>query len=216
MPLGLSPVTLLSRLIVLLVGFPVHEWAHAWSAYKMGDETAALEGRLSLNPLAHLDFLGSLMLLLTGFGWAKPVPVNPLRMRVPLRRGMALSALAGPAINLLMAMACAIPFRLGWVDLAGLFTGRGLLNPAWLLWEIAIINLDLALFNLLPFFPLDGEKVLMGVVPYPWAERLASFRPYSPYVLMGLLFILPRLGLDLIGWLIGMVRVPLEILLFWL
>jgi Zn-dependent protease len=212
--LGLSPVTLLARLIVLLVGMPLHEWAHAWSAHELGDDTPRWEGRLSLNPMAHLDILGTILILLTGFGWAKPVPVNPYRMRTSPRAGMALSAFAGPASNLVLAMLCALPFRLGLFSVADVASER--LNPATLLWLIADVSLNLAIFNLLPFFPLDGEKVLVGVLPPRWGDALLSFRPYSPYVLLGLLFLLPYLGLDLVGWLIGLVKIPLQMLLFWL
>lgn len=212
--LGLSPVTFLARLMVLLVGMPFHEWAHAWSAHELGDDTPLWEGRLSLNPLAHLDLLGAILILLTGFGWAKPVPVNPYRMRTSPRTGMALSAFAGPASNLVLAMLCALPFRLGWLSVGDVAFSR--LNPATLLFLIADVSLNLALFNLLPFFPLDGEKVLVGVLPPRWGDALLAFRPYSPYVLLGLLFLLPYLGLDLIGALIGLVKVPLQILLFWL
>lgn len=208
--LGISPLTFLARLIVLVIGFPLHEWAHAWSADRLGDDTPRWEGRLSLNPLAHLDILGTILLLLTGFGWAKPVPVNPYRMRTNPRTGMALSAFAGPASNLLVAMVCAIPFRLG------LFSGMdlGATNLATLLWLIADVSLNLAIFNLLPFYPLDGEKVLVGILPPRWGDYLLSFRPYSPYVLLGLLFLLPYLGLDLIGLLVGLVKIPLQMLLF--
>ena len=197
----------------MIFGLPVHEWAHAWSAYRMGDDTAALQGRLSLNPLAHLDLVGSIMLLLTGFGWARPVPVNPYRMQVPIRKGMALSAFAGPAANLVMAMLCAIPFRLGLLHLSDVYVG-GWHSLAFWLWGIANINLGLAIFNLLPFYPLDGEKVLAGLLPPQKSSQLIAFRPYSPYVLMGLLFILPYMGLDILGWLIGAVMHPLEVLLF--
>ncbi|HEY76082.1 MAG TPA: site-2 protease family protein [Thermoflexia bacterium] len=216
MPLGLSPAVLLARLIVLLIGMPIHEWAHAWSAYELGDDSPRLQGRLSLNPMAHLDFLGGLLLLLTGFGWAKPVYVNPYRMRTNPRTGMALSAFAGPAANLLVAALCAVPFRLGWMSLANIFTSQSLLNPALVLFYIADVSIGLALFNLLPFFPLDGEKVLIGVLPPRWGDYLLALRPYSPYILLGLLFVLPRLGLDLIGFLIGLIRYPLELLLFWM
>ncbi len=216
MPFGLSPATLLARLIVLLVGFPIHEWAHAWSADRLGDPTPRWEGRLSLNPMAHLDILGSIALLLTGFGWARPVPVSPFRMRVAPRTGMALSAFAGPASNLLVAMMCAIPFRLGLMRLSDLYTATSPLSPALLLWNIAQVSIGLALFNLLPFYPLDGEKVLAGVLPPLWGDRLLALRPYSPYILMGLLFVLPYLGLDVIGFLLGLVWRPLELLLFWL
>jgi len=201
-------------LIVLLIGMPIHEWAHAWSAHELGDDTPRLQGRLSLNPMAHLDFLGSLLLLLTGFGWAKPVPVNPYRMRTNPRSGMALTALAGPAANLLVAALCAIPFRLGWISMVSIFTTQSLLNPALILFYIADVSIGLALFNLLPFFPLDGEKVLIGILPPHWGDWLIELRPYSPYILLGVLFILPYLGLDVIGLLIGWVRQPLEILLF--
>ncbi|MGQ9466892.1 MAG: site-2 protease family protein [Anaerolineae bacterium] len=211
--LGLSPVTFLARLIVLLVGMPIHEWAHAWSAHELGDDTPRWEGRLSLNPLVHLDILGAILILLTGFGWAKPVPVNPYRMRGSPRAGMAVSAFAGPASNLVVAMLCALPFRLGWVSLTDIERTRLL---ATLLFLVADVSLNLALFNLLPFFPLDGEKVLVGILPRRWGDALLSFRPYSPYVLLGLLFLLPYLGLDLIGILIGLVKYPLEMLLFWL
>ncbi|HIE37856.1 MAG TPA: site-2 protease family protein [Anaerolineales bacterium] len=216
MPFGLSPATLLARLIVLVIGFPIHEWAHAWSADRLGDSTPRWEGRLSLNPMAHLDILGSISLLLTGFGWARPVPVNPYRMRVAPRAGMALSAFAGPASNLLVAMVCAIPFRLGWVSLSDLYTATNPLTLAVLLWSVSQVSIGLALFNLLPFFPLDGEKVLVGVLPPRWGDRLLALRPYSPYILMGLLFVLPYLGLDIIGFLIGLVWRPLQLLLFWL
>jgi Zn-dependent protease len=210
MPFGLSPATILARLVVLLFGFPVHEWAHAWSADQLGDDTPRWQGRLSLNPMAHLDILGSIMLLLTGFGWAKPVPVSPHRMRTSPRAGMALTALAGPASNLLVAMLCAVPFRLGWLNTADIFAGTGLLWPELLLWRIAEVSLGLALFNLLPLFPLDGEKVLAGIVPRDWGDRLLSFRPYSPYVLMGLI------ALGVAGRLIQIVWWPLLQLLFWL
>jgi Zn-dependent protease len=214
MTLGLTPATLLTRLIVLLIGMPIHEWAHAWSAYELGDDTASLQGRLSLNPIAHLDLFGSLMILLTGFGWAKPVPVNPFRMRTNPRTGMALSAFAGPASNLLVAMICAIPFRLGWVGLQDLLVNDTLLSPALLLLGIADISVNLAVFNLLPFFPLDGEKVMVGVLPVNIGNTLLQLRPYSPYLLMLAIFILPRLGLDIVGFLVTMVKDPLMLLLF--
>jgi Zn-dependent protease len=211
--LGISPAMLLARLIVLFVAMPIHEWAHAWSAHELGDDTPRWEGRLSLNPLAHLDFLGALLILLTGFGWAKPVPVNPYRMRTAPRTGMALSALAGPLSNLLVAMICAVPFRLGWLSLGDV--GRSLTLAA-IVFFIADISINLALFNLLPFYPLDGEKVLVGILPPRWGDYLLSFRPYSPYVLLGLLFLLPWIGLDIIGLLVRWVKIPLEVLLFWL
>ena len=214
MSLGWTPATLLTRLIVLLIGMPIHEWAHAWSAYELGDDTASLQGRLSLNPFVHLDLFGSLMILLTGFGWAKPVPVDPFRMRTNPRTGMALSAFAGPASNLLVAMLCAIPFRLGWIGLEDLYVGDTLLSPALLLLGIADISVSLAIFNLLPFFPLDGEKVLVGVLPLQMGNMLLQLRSFSPFLLMLAIFILPRMGLDIVGFLVTMVKGPLMLLLF--
>ncbi len=214
MPFGLSLTTLLARVVVLLVAMPIHEWAHAWSAYELGDDTARLRGRLSLNPFVHLDIFGSLLILLTGFGWAKPVPVNPYRMRVQARKGMALSASAGPLSNLLVAVLCAVPFRLGLLNLGDLYVHSGL-NLAQVLWLIAQISIGLALFNFLPFYPLDGEKVLAGVLPPHMGDQLLALRPYSPYVLVGLLFILPYLGFDVIGSLIWPVASVLERILFW-
>lgn len=211
--MSLSPATLLSRLIVLLIGFPIHEWAHAWSADQLGDTTARRQGRLSLNPMDHLDIFGSLLLLLTGFGWAQPVPTNPYMMRIAPRTGMAITAFAGPASNLIVAMLCAIPFRMGWFNLGSV--GTGLLHPANVLWGVAGVSLNLALFNLLPFYPLDGEKVLVGVLPRDLGDQVLSLRPYSPYILMGLLFVLPYVGLDVIGFLIGSIRFPLQLLLFY-
>ncbi|NLE77701.1 MAG: site-2 protease family protein, partial [Chloroflexi bacterium] len=111
-------LTLLVKAIVLLVAIPFHEFAHAWAADQMGDRTARRMGRLTLNPLAHLDPVGSLMILVSGFGWGKPVPVNPYEMRGRSLTSMAVTAVAGPASNLLLAALLAAPIRLGWVTLA--------------------------------------------------------------------------------------------------
>jgi Zn-dependent protease len=192
--------TYLVRLIILLLGIPIHEWAHAWSAYQLGDDTASLQGRLTLNPVAHLDPFGSLLLMFSGFGWGKPVPVNPYRMRTSPRTGMAISAAAGPFSNFVLAMLFAIPFRMEWTDLAvaymNLYAGK--LGIGVLLLIIIQINLGLMLFNLIPVYPLDGEKVLMGLLPPRWGDDLLRLRPFGMLILAGLIFFLPRIGLDLI------------------
>jgi len=191
---------ILIRLIVLLVGIPIHEWAHAWSASQLGDDTARLQGRLTINPLAHLDPIGSLVMLVSGFGWGKPVPVSSYRMRVNPRTGMAISSAAGPLSNFFMAMLFAIPFRLGWVDLGSALIGSSAFNVASLLWISIQINLGLMLFNLIPIYPLDGEKILVGLLPPQWGDSLLRLRPHGTLILTGLLFILPQvLGVDLIG-----------------
>jgi len=206
------------KLIVLFLGIPIHEWAHAWSAYKLGDNTAELQGRLTLNPAAHLDPIGSLLILVSGFGWGKPVPVNPYQIRrVSPKAGMAITAAAGPLSNFFLAMLCAIPFRLQWLDVYTAWSdwlyGRFTLGALLL---IAIqINLGLMVFNLLPFFPLDGEKVLAGVLPDRWAYQLGRFRPFSTLFLLLFLFILPRLGIDPIQALITPVMGLLTDLLLW-
>lgn len=195
---GLSVSTILVRLTILFLAIPIHEWAHAWSAYQLGDDTASMRGRMTLNPLAHLDPIGSLLLLFSGFGWGKPVPVNPYRMRTNPRAGMAISAAAGPFSNFVLAMLLAIPFRLGWV---GWYTGGFSIGSLLL---IAIqINLGLMLFNLIPIYPLDGEKILMGLLPPRWGDNLLRLRPFGTLILAVLLFILPRTGVDLIGMVIA-------------
>jgi Zn-dependent protease len=190
--------TILIRLIVLLVGIPIHEWAHAWSAFQLGDDTARLQGRLTLNPFAHLDPFGSILMLFSGFGWGKPVPISSYRMRVNPRTGMAISSAAGPFSNFVMAMLFAIPFRLGWLDLSATFLGGGF-NLASLLVIAIQINLGLMLFNLIPVYPLDGEKILVGILPAQWGDSLLRLRPHGTLILAGLLFVLPQLGLDLVG-----------------
>ncbi|MEE8390324.1 MAG: site-2 protease family protein, partial [Anaerolineae bacterium] len=181
---GLSMSRILIRLVVLLLAIPIHEWAHAWSAHQLGDDTASRQGRLTLNPLAHLDPVGSLLILLSGFGWGKPVPVNPYRMRTSPRVGMAITSAAGPFSNFILAMLLAIPLRMYWVD-------WGSTISEWL--YIAIqINLGLMLFNLIPVYPLDGEKVLMGLLPPRWGDQLLRLRPFGILILSVLLFILPR------------------------
>ena len=194
---GLSVSTILVRLIVLFLAIPIHEWAHAWSAYQLGDDSASMQGRMTLNPLAHLDPIGSLLLLFSGFGWGKPVPVNPYRMRTNPRAGMAISAAAGPFSNFVLAMLLAIPFRLGWV---GWYTEG--FSIGFLLLAAIQINLGLMLFNLIPIYPLDGEKILMGLLPPRWGDNLLRLRPFGTLILAVLIFILPRMGVDLIGILI--------------
>ena len=203
--LGLSVSTILVRLIVLFLAIPIHEWAHAWSAYQLGDDTASLQGRLTLNPIAHLDPVGSLMILVSGFGWGKPVPVNPYRLRTNPRIGQAITAFAGPLSNFVLAMLLAIPFRLGRVDYFNasmdLYSGR--LGIGALLLIAIEINLGLMLFNLIPAFPLDGEKVLVGLLPRRWGDRLLQLRPFGWVILTVLLFVLPRVGLDVMGMIVG-------------
>jgi Zn-dependent protease len=192
---------LITYAIILFTAFPVHEFAHAWTADQFGDDTPRLNGRLTLNPLAHLDPIGSLLMIIAGFGWAKPVPVNPYAL---LRRSPAapmLVSLAGPLSNLLMAILASAPFRLGLVSIKDInqTTGSLLPNLPLFLFLFIYVNLLLMLFNLIPLFPLDGEKVLDYFLPPSGARFLENIRPYGPMILMVLLFVLPFIGINVIG-----------------
>jgi Zn-dependent protease len=201
---NLGPATLIARLIVLVVSFTIHEFAHAWSATQLGDETPRQYGRLTLNPLAHLDPMGSLLLLLVGFGWAKPVPINPYALMRRTPAGVMWVSLAGPFSNLLMAILAAVPFRMGLVSVvAGMTNTRAILpNPSLILVQFITINLLLCLFNLIPLAPLDGEKILDYFLPPSMAKVFENIRPYGPVILIVLVLVGPMFGLDIIGMII--------------
>ena len=199
--LGLDAPTLIANIVTLIIAFTFHELAHAWTATELGDDTPRRMGRLTLNPLAHLDPLGSLLLVFAGFGWAKPVPVNPYRLRNGPQLGMALVAAAGPFSNLIMALLAAIPFRLGLLNaFNSLSSGSRLLpSPSFLLGHFIFINLVLMLFNLIPIPPLDGSRILRGLAPREWDTGLAQLEQWGPFLLMALVF----LGRGVFGLIIG-------------
>ena len=203
--LGLDPATLIARIIVLIFAFTIHEFAHAWTATQFGDDTPSLYGRLTLNPVAHLDPMGSIVLLLVGFGWAKPVPVNPYVLNRRSGAAMMLVALAGPFSNLILAILAAIPFRFGWVNFADVFMAESAFFPtaAKVLYEFVLINLILMLFNMIPLAPLDGEKILGYFAPPSIERTLDTIRPYGPMILIMIAIVLPYFGIDPIGWLLG-------------
>jgi Zn-dependent protease len=201
--LGLNASTLLPRLFTLLTALTIHEFAHAWTADRMGDDTPRLHGRLTLNPLAHLDPLGSLMLILVGFGWAKPVPINPYALRRRSPSAVTLVSLAGPASNVLLAVLGAIPFQIGLLT-PRLVAGGGIIPDASsFLVEFIFLNLILAFFNLIPLAPLDGEKVAEGLLPPDGQDVLRRLRPYGGVILLALLFVGPMLGFDLLNIVVG-------------
>lgn len=199
---NLDPATIISRIIILLISLSVHEFAHAWTADRFGDNTPRINGRLTLNPLAHLDPIGTLMFIIAGFGFAKPVPVNAYALR---RREFMWVALAGPLSNLLLAILGAILFRIFFYPWGGVFTYPGTQSITFLpslvdfLWYFITINIVLMLFNLIPLYPLDGEKVLDGLAPITWQNQLARIRPYGPMILLGLVFLGPVIGLDILN-----------------
>jgi Zn-dependent protease len=198
---NLSIPTLISRIITLLLAFTFHEYAHAAVATALGDSTPRMHGRLTLNPMAHLDIMGTIVLLFAGFGWAKPVPVNPYAVNRKTKAGMMLVSLAGPTSNLLMGALAALPLRFGWVPLTA-STSSILPSLGDFLLEFLFINLALFFFNLLPLAPLDGEKVITFFLPDHWVEVYDRIRPYSPIILLAIVFVLPMFGLDLINLLI--------------
>jgi len=183
-----TTVDLIVRFFVLIVSLTIHEFAHAWSAYRLGDDTAARMGRMTLNPISHLDPIGSL-LILTGMplGWAKPVPVDFARLRDP-RRGGSLVALAGPASNFILAILfCALFSFLntrdsspGWFQLMGYFIQ---------------INFGLAIFNLLPLNPLDGAKVVPLFLSRDAGDRYEAFMARLGFWPLLVLFLPAMLGL---------------------
>jgi Zn-dependent protease len=203
--IGLNLSTILSLAITLVIAITVHEFAHAIVADNLGDPLPRSQGRVTLNPLAHLDPLGSMLFIVTGFGWGRPVLTNPYNYRTSVRTGMAIVAAAGPISNFLMAMVAAIPFRLGLGDALGVFRGVEGIFPSLsdLLFIFISVNIGLMLFNLIPVAPLDGFKVALGVLPDQWANAVAGLEQAGPMILF-FLIILGRVGsFNILGFLIG-------------
>jgi Zn-dependent protease len=196
--LNLAPSTVISRIITLVIAFSFHEFAHAWTANAFGDDTPRMNGRLTLNPFRHLDIMGTLLLIVAGFGWAKPVPINPSALRRRSSSAVMWVSIAGPFANFVLALIAAIPIRLGWVPFA--YDSSAFMPTLWyFLAEFILINLTLMLFNLIPLSPLDGEKVLEFFLPPKMAETYEKIRPYGPVILLAVVFLLPLVGVDLIG-----------------
>jgi Zn-dependent protease len=212
----MDELTVVQRIVVwalpVLFAITVHEVAHGWVARQLGDPTAMMLGRLTLNPLKHIDPIGTVivpiaMVLMGGFifGWAKPVPVTWENLRHP-KRDMALVAAAGPAANLVMAVLWALIMKLGFV--------LGQAVP-WLAWPLIYmggagiaINAILMLLNLLPIPPLDGGRVLAGILPGPWAWKLSRIEPF------GLIIVLALLATGILGQILGPPLGYMERLLF--
>ncbi len=184
--------------ITAILAFAYHEFAHAIVADRLGDPTPRSFGRITPNPFVHLSLYGLAFLFLIGFGWAV-TPVNPNRLRGNPRHSMAIVAVAGPLANLAMALLFALPIRLGLVT-----PDYGDVLPAlWQFLEVGLsINLLLFAFNLLPIPPLDGFTILQGLLPPDLAYQLDGVRQYGTFILLGVIVILPLVGLDVFGLII--------------
>ncbi|MBI2955096.1 MAG: site-2 protease family protein [Chloroflexi bacterium] len=205
---GIDLYSLVLGFVVIMLSITVHEASHALMAYRLGDSTAKYLGRLTLNPIAHMDPLGTIMILMTmlggfGIGWGKPVPVNPHNLRNGPKTGMALVSAVGPISNLALAAALAIPLRF-----------NGVTNPmvADILFFFVTLNVALAAFNIIPLPPLDGFKVLLGILPYRQAYSLSRLENYGPAILLLVIFAGPFVGINILGMLMR----PLMNALYWL
>lgn len=170
-----NPFGFLMWIVSLVVAITIHEFSHAWAADRLGDPTPRVQGRLTLNPLAHLDPMGTIMMIVARFGWGKPVQFDPFNLRHP-RRDAAIISLAGPASNLLLAVV--VSLGIGLLD----YWFIGLLRP------IVVMNVILAIFNLVPIHPLDGFKIVGGILPKEYARQWYELEPYGMIFLLFLIF----------------------------
>lgn len=191
---------LLITIPAILYALTIHEYFHGWTANKFGDSTARLQGRLTLNPLAHIDILGALCFVFANFGWGKPVPINPYNFKNP-RRDNVLVSFAGPASNFVSAFLFGITFQL--LRNATFIPINVSTNVLNLLLAGIGVNLSLAFFNMIPLFPLDGSHILEGLLPYAMAQKYKEIERYSPFILLGIIIMGNYAGISILSIILG-------------
>jgi len=184
----------------ILSALTIHEFFHAWTANKLGDPTARLQGRLTLNPIAHLDIMGTICFIFAHFGWGKPVPVNTANFNNPRRDNMFVS-FAGPASNFVLAFLFGVTFHLMYANVE---PNSQFMSPIFMFLLRSIeINLVLAFFNMIPLFPLDGSHILKGLLPYHLLPKFDIICKYSPFILLGLILIGQQTGVSILWAILG-------------
>jgi Zn-dependent protease len=199
MDFNFSKLLLLAPPILLALTF--HEFAHAYVANRFGDDTAKRNGRLTMNPLAHLDPFGTIMIFIVHFGWAKPVPVNPYNLRNPKKDMLWISA-AGPLSNMVLALISGLLLR--FITPTGMMSDPHSMLGVFVVMVVFSlqINLALAIFNILPIAPLDGSKILYGILPAGFAKQIYLLERYGPFILIGLIIFGQFTGVSILGKLI--------------
>lgn len=180
-----NPVLFILRIPVILLALTFHEFAHGWVAYRLGDTTAKDEGRLTMNPFSHLDIFGAIMLMFGPFGWAKPVPVNGYNLKNP-KRDLLLISLAGPVSNIILALIFGYLLRFAYEHNPSIL---GIQHLGEFLSLSVLINIGISFFNLIPVPPLDGSKILLGLMPNSWIPGYLEKSRYLPTIFMGLMII---------------------------
>lgn len=190
---------MLIRIPSILIALTIHELSHGYVAKILGDDTAERRGRLTLNPIAHLDPFGALMLLFGPFGWAKPVPVNPMNFGKPIE-GMALVAVAGPLSNIILAAVTGLFFSFGIVEMNSMF--------AAFLYILFMINIGIAIFNLLPVYPLDGSRVLLAFLKGDQRVHYVNIMRVVPKIFLGMILAEWILNIPILSYVLNPIFIP--------